>query len=187
MAFQSRCSPVPQAANPGRLARDDSWGCTRTPGGKGPQSAWHSTCLNSQLSPCLISITVLPQTSESCGPNPPWGVPGPLYPSFISLNPQTGDAHFQSVDSSSFKCMFLNRLKSTFNRKDTLFTSRRTAGGYSPAAVPQQGGTHQAEEKMVAITSSGKRVTFLWICSRLSTRARTTPTEKSTRLLCTRR
>lgn len=39
---------------------------------------------------------------------------------------------------------------------------------------------------MVAITSSGNRVTFLWTCSRLSTRARTTPTEKSTRLLCTR-
>lgn len=39
---------------------------------------------------------------------------------------------------------------------------------------------------MVAITSSGKSVTFRWICSRLSTRARTTPNEKSTRLRCTR-
>lgn len=58
--------------------------------------------------------------------------------------------------------------------------------GHSPAAVPQHGGTHQAEEKMVAITSSGKSVTFRWICSRLSTRARTTPNEKSTRLRCTR-
>lgn len=57
---------------------------------------------------------------------------------------------------------------------------------YSPAAVPQHGGTHQAEEKMVAMTSSGNRVTFLWTCRRLSTKARTTPTENSTRLLCTK-
>ena len=48
-----------------------------------------------------------------------------------------------------------------------------------PEAVPQQGGTHQAEEKILLMTSGGKRVTFLWICSRLSTRAKNTPTENS--------
>lgn len=48
-----------------------------------------------------------------------------------------------------------------------------------PEAVPQQGGTHQAEEKILLMTSGGNRVTFLCTCSRLSTRARKTPTEKS--------
>lgn len=56
----------------------------------------------------------------------------------------------------------------------------------SPAAVPQHGGTHQAEEKRVEITSSGKRVTFRWICSRFSTRAMNAPTTKRTTLRCTR-
>lgn len=48
-----------------------------------------------------------------------------------------------------------------------------------PEAVPQQGGTHQAEEKILLMTSGGKRVTFLCTCSKLSTRARKTPTENS--------
>jgi len=52
---------------------------------------------------------------------------------------------------------------------------------YSPAPVPQHGGIHQADENKVAITSSGNRVTCLWICSKLSTRARNAPTVKSTR------
>lgn len=56
----------------------------------------------------------------------------------------------------------------------------------SPAAVPQHGGTHQAEEKSVEITSSGNKVTFRWICSKFSTRAMKAPTTKSTTLLCTR-
>lgn len=30
-----------------------------------------------------------------------------------------------------------------------------------PEAVPQQGGTHQADEKILLMTSGGKRVTFL--------------------------
>ena len=71
-------------------------------------------------------------------------------------------------------------------RPNTLPNPADICGVYSPAAVPQHGGTHQAEEKMVAMTSSGNRVTFLWTCRRLSTKARTTPTENSTRLLCTR-
>lgn len=48
-----------------------------------------------------------------------------------------------------------------------------------PEAVPQQGGTHHADEKMLLMTSGGNRVTFLCTCSRLSTRARKTPTENS--------
>lgn len=55
-----------------------------------------------------------------------------------------------------------------------------------PAAVPQHGGTHQAEEKRVEITSSGNKVTFRWICSKFSTSAMKAPTTKSTTLLCTR-
>lgn len=51
----------------------------------------------------------------------------------------------------------------------------------SPAPVPQHGGIHQVDENKVAITSSGNRVTFLWICSRLSTKARDAPTVKRTR------
>lgn len=46
-------------------------------------------------------------------------------------------------------------------------------------AVPQQGGTHQAEDKMLLMTSGGNRVTFLWTCSKFRTRARKTPTENS--------
>lgn len=34
-----------------------------------------------------------------------------------------------------------------------------------PEAVPQQGGTHQADEKMLLMTSGGNRVTFLCTCS----------------------
>lgn len=49
-----------------------------------------------------------------------------------------------------------------------------------PDAVPQQGGTHQAEEKMLVITSGGKRVTFLWIWSKFNTNARNTPMKNST-------
>lgn len=49
-----------------------------------------------------------------------------------------------------------------------------------PDAVPQQGGTHQAEEKMLVITSGGKRVTFLWIWSKFNTNARNTPIKNST-------
>lgn len=49
-----------------------------------------------------------------------------------------------------------------------------------PAAVPQQGGTHQADEKMLLMTSGGKRVTLRCTCNRLSTSAKTTPTVKST-------
>lgn len=51
----------------------------------------------------------------------------------------------------------------------------------SPAPVPQHGGIHQVDENKVAITSSGNRVTFLCICSRLSTKARDAPTVKRTR------
>lgn len=59
--------------------------------------------------------------------------------------------------------------------------NRPAEDGFSdvPEAVPQQGGTHQAEEKMLLRTSGGNRVTFRCTCSRLSTRARNTPTEKS--------
>lgn len=49
-----------------------------------------------------------------------------------------------------------------------------------PDAVPQQGGTHQAEEKMLVITSGGKRVTFRWIWSKFNTNARNTPIKNST-------
>lgn len=47
-------------------------------------------------------------------------------------------------------------------------------------AVPQHGGTHQADEKMLVITSGGKSVTFLWIWSKFNTNARNTPMKKST-------
>lgn len=50
---------------------------------------------------------------------------------------------------------------------------------HKPEAVPQQGGTHQAEEKMLLMTSGGNRVTFLWTWSKFSTRARKTPTENN--------
>lgn len=50
----------------------------------------------------------------------------------------------------------------------------------SPAAVPQQMGIHQADEKSVSSTSSGNNVTFLWIWSKFSTKARTTPTINNT-------
>lgn len=50
----------------------------------------------------------------------------------------------------------------------------------SPAAVPQQRGIHQADENSVSSTSSGNKVTFLWIWSKFSTKARTTPTINST-------
>jgi len=49
-----------------------------------------------------------------------------------------------------------------------------------PAAVPQQRGIHQAEENSVSSTSSGNNVTFLWICSKFNTKARTTPTKNNT-------
>lgn len=52
---------------------------------------------------------------------------------------------------------------------------------YWPAPVPQHGGIHQADENKVVITSSGNSVTFLCICSKLSTRARDAPTVKRTR------
>lgn len=66
---------------------------------------------------------------------------------------------------------------------------RGVSGGvawHSPAAVPQHGGTHQAEEKSVAMTSSGNSVTLRWICSRFSTSAMKAPTMKSTTLRCTK-
>lgn len=50
---------------------------------------------------------------------------------------------------------------------------------HPPEAVPQQGGTHHAEEKILLRTSGGKRVTFLCTCSRLSTSAKKTPTENN--------
>lgn len=49
-----------------------------------------------------------------------------------------------------------------------------------PDAVPQQSGTHQAEEKTLVITSGGNKVTFLWICSKFNTRARKTPIKNRT-------
>lgn len=52
---------------------------------------------------------------------------------------------------------------------------------YLPAAVPQQGGIHQADENKVVITSSGNNVTFLCTCSKFNTNARNTPTVKRTR------
>lgn len=55
-----------------------------------------------------------------------------------------------------------------------------------PEAAPQQGATHQAEENMLLRTSGGKRVTFRCTCSRLSTSARKTPTEKSMALRTSR-
>lgn len=116
--------------------------------------------LNCQLSPDLISITSPSNFRLSLARvwgSQPSGLP------FLVLRVTTAD-----VSSSPHP------------------PDSKNKEGYSPAAVPQHGGTHQAEEKMVAITSSGKSVTFRWICSRLSTRARTTPNEKSTRLRCTR-
>lgn len=50
---------------------------------------------------------------------------------------------------------------------------------HTPAAVPQQSGTHQAEEKILVMTSGGNRVMFLCTWSKLSTRARKTPTENN--------
>lgn len=60
-------------------------------------------------------------------------------------------------------------------------TSRKIYKGLAvPAAVPQLGGIHQADENKVVITSSGNRVTFLCICSKFSTSARNTPTVNNT-------
>ena len=43
-----------------------------------------------------------------------------------------------------------------------------------PAAVPQLGGTHQADENTLSRTS-GNTVTCLWTCSKFKTRAKNTP------------
>ena len=43
-----------------------------------------------------------------------------------------------------------------------------------PAAVPQLGGTHQADEKTLSRTS-GNRVIWRWTCSKFSTKANIAP------------
>lgn len=49
-----------------------------------------------------------------------------------------------------------------------------------PAAEPQKGATHQAEEDILSSVSGGNKVTLFWTWSRFSTRAITMPMRKRT-------
>ena len=58
-------------------------------------------------------------------------------------------------------------------------TNFSIGSAHIPAAVPQLGGTHHADLKRLSMRSLEKCVTLRWICRRLSTNAKPTPTAKS--------
>ena len=86
------------------------------------------------------------------------------------------------VDEMSVDELSWNRLENILQdqKLNIVFSISKWKSGesYSPAAVPQLGGTHQAEEKTFS-TTSGKSVTWRWTCKRFRTRAKNIPTRKS--------
>lgn len=90
--------------------------------------------------------------------------------------------HFKQVHCSVFKLKLKNKYCSdnSHTHVPSFLSKHYRSHLHIPEAVPQHGGTHHAEEKMLAITSGGKSVTFLWIWSKFNTNARNTPIKNST-------